>query len=152
MLAQGSSKAFHQPSSLWCIWQALKGTDFRKLEIPHADLRNKWVILTGGKSGIGREAALQFSKWGANVFLGCRQPPPHEPHPDLVVKEFKATALASGHHDTIIEWWECDMGHLFSVEAFGKRWLAKGLPLDNCSCKQCWHARFSTEYSAVDPW
>jgi NAD(P)-dependent dehydrogenase (short-subunit alcohol dehydrogenase family) len=119
-----------EPSILWCIWQALMGTNFRQLNIPDADLRHKWVVLTGGNSGIGREAALQFSKWGANVVLGCRHPPPHEPHPDTVVEECKAAAMAAGHQDTIIEWWECDMGSLSSVEAFGKRWLAKDLPLN----------------------
>jgi NAD(P)-dependent dehydrogenase (short-subunit alcohol dehydrogenase family) len=130
MATQNSSKAVAGPSALWRIWQALKGTKSRKLTIPDADLRNKWIIITGGNSGIGREAALKFSKWGANVVLGCRQPPPHEPRPDAVVQECKAIALAAGHHDTTIEWWECDMANLSSVEAFGKRWLAKGLPLD----------------------
>jgi NAD(P)-dependent dehydrogenase (short-subunit alcohol dehydrogenase family) len=122
--------AIKEPSLLWCIRQALKGTNSRQLKIPDADLCHTWVIITGGNSGIGREAALQFSKWGANIVLGCRQPPPHEPHPDAVVDECKAAAMAAGHQDTTIEWWECDMGNLSSVEAFGKRWLEKGLPLD----------------------
>ena len=98
--------------------------------IPGADLRSKWVIVTGGNSGIGREAALQFAKWGANIILGCRQPPLHEKHPDVVVEECKAAALAAGHEHTVIEWWECDMGSLESVEAFAKRWLAAERSLD----------------------
>jgi len=130
MAAQKSDRCVPVPSGLWCTWQALKGTNNRKLTIPDADLRGKWVLITGGNSGIGREAALQFSKWGANIVLGCRQPPPHEPHPDIVIQECKDVALAASHQDTTIEWWECDMGNLASVEAFGKRWLAKGLPLD----------------------
>lgn len=131
MSAHQSNTAFREPSTLWCVWQCfIKGTKSDRLQIPDVDLRNQWVVLTGGNSGIGREAALQFSRWGANVVLGCRQPPPHEPHPDTVLEECRAAALASGHHDTILEWWECDMGNLASVEAFGKRWLAKGTPLD----------------------
>jgi NAD(P)-dependent dehydrogenase (short-subunit alcohol dehydrogenase family) len=118
------------PSLWWCNWQALKGTNSRRLTIPDADLRNKWIILTGGNSGIGFEAALQFVKWGANIVLGCRQPPPHEMHPDVAVEKVRAAALAAGHENTTIEWWECDMSNLESVEAFGKRWLEKDRPLD----------------------
>lgn len=130
MSAKQSSKAIPEPSALWCLWKTLKGINSSKITIPDADLRQKWVIITGGNSGIGREAALQFSKWGANIILGCRQPPPHEPHPDVVVQECKAAALAAGHDSTCIEWSECDMANLASVEAFGKRWLARGTPLD----------------------
>ena len=131
MSSPQSNPAFREPSALWCIWQCFwKGTRAGQLQIPDVDLRNKWVILTGGNSGIGREAVLQFSKWGANVILGCRQPPPHEPHPDAVVEECKAAALAAGHPDIVVEWWECDMSNLASVDAFGRRWLAKRTPLD----------------------
>jgi NAD(P)-dependent dehydrogenase (short-subunit alcohol dehydrogenase family) len=118
------------PSQFWCKWQALKGTNFRRLTIPNADLRNKWVIITGGNSGIGKEAALQFVKWGANVILGCRQPPPHETHPDAVVEMLKDASLIAGHQGTVIEWWDCDMSSLKSVEAFGNRWVALNQPLD----------------------
>lgn len=79
---------------------------------------------------MGREAALQFAKWGANIILGCREPPPHEPHPDVVVEELKSAALDAGHEDTVFEWWECDMSSLKSVEGFGKRWLERGQALD----------------------
>ncbi|CZR65191.1 uncharacterized protein PAC_15091 [Phialocephala subalpina] len=125
-----SDAAIPVPSQWWCLWQALKGTNFRQLTIPDVDLRNKWIVLTGGNSGVGREAALQFVKWGANIVLGCREPPPHEPHPDAVVEELKAAALDAGHLDTVIEWWSCDMSSLKSVEEFGKRWLEKDQALD----------------------
>jgi NAD(P)-dependent dehydrogenase (short-subunit alcohol dehydrogenase family) len=118
------------PSHWWCRWKALKGANPRRLTIPDIDLRHKWIVLTGGNSGIGYEAALQFVKWGANIILGCRQPPPHEMHPDAAVEKIKAAALAAGHKDTVIEWWEVDMGSLESVEAFGKRWLAQDRRLD----------------------
>lgn len=118
------------PSHWWCKMQGLKGTNSRRLSIPDVDLRHKWIILTGGNSGVGLEAALQFVRWGANIILGCRKPPPHEMHPDVAVQNLKAAALAAGHQDTIIEWWECDMASLKGVEAFGKRWLEKDRPLD----------------------
>lgn len=118
------------PSHWWCKLQGLKGTNFRRLSIPDVDLRHKWIILTGGNSGVGLEAALQFVGWGANIILGCRKPPPHEMHPDVAVQNLKAAALAAGYQDTVIEWWECDMASLKGVEAFGKRWLEKDRPLD----------------------
>jgi len=117
------------PYRWWCHWKALKGTNPRRLTIPDADLRNEWIILTGGNSGIGFEAALQFVKWGANIIIGCRQPPPHEMHPDAAVEKLQAAALAAGHGNAVIEWWECDMSSFESVEAFGQRWLARDLPL-----------------------
>lgn len=118
------------PSQLWCAWQAFKGTNARRLTISDVDLRNKWILLTGGNSGVGSEAALQFVKWGANIILGCREPPPREMHPDDAVQMLKDAALAAGHKTSVIEWWECDMSSLQSVEAFGRRWLSTGRPLD----------------------
>lgn len=119
-----------QPSKWWCEWQSLKGVNPRTLSIPDVDLRGKWVLVTGGNSGVGREAALQFAKWGANIIIGCREPPPREMHPESAVESFKAAALAAGHHDTVIEWWQVDMSSLKSVEALGKRWLETNRPLD----------------------
>lgn len=117
------------PSQAWCIWQGLKGTNPQHLTIPDVDLRTKWILLTGGNSGIGFEAALQFVRWGANIVLGCRQPPPHEMHPYEAVQALKAAAIEVGHQETVIEFWECDMSRLESVEAFAKRWLDTGRPL-----------------------
>lgn len=118
------------PSQLWCTWQALKGTNARRLTISDVDLRNKWILLTGDNSGIGSQAALQFVKWGANIIIGCREPPPREMHPDDAVQMLKDAAIAAGHKKSVIEWWECDMSSLQSVEALGKRWLSTGSPLD----------------------
>lgn len=128
--AKGPIPGIPTPSHWWCKWQCLKGTTPGRLTIPDSDLRSKWIVLTGGNSGVGYEAALQFVKWGANIVLGCRQPPPHEMHPDVAVEKLKAAALDAGHQNTVIEWWECDMNSLKSVETFGKRWLANDLPLD----------------------
>jgi NAD(P)-dependent dehydrogenase (short-subunit alcohol dehydrogenase family) len=38
------------------------------------DLTGKTIIVTGGNSGIGYEAALQLARKGANVVLACRDP------------------------------------------------------------------------------
>ncbi|CZT04833.1 hypothetical protein WAI453_007643 [Rhynchosporium graminicola] len=119
------------PSSIWTLWQFFQGIHNGNLSLPVADLRGKWIIVTGGNSGIGREAALQFAKWGANIILGCRpNPPPREPAPDAVIQELKMAAQSSGHENTTFESWECDMSDLASVEAFGRRWLATDRPLD----------------------
>ena len=127
---QKVASQIQEPSRLWCIWSALRGTNSHRLKVRDTDLHNKWIILTGGNSGIGHEAALQFARWGANIVLGCRQPPPLEIHPDVATQECRAAAKAAGHLDTTIEWWECDMADLASVEVLAKRWLATGRPLD----------------------
>jgi NAD(P)-dependent dehydrogenase (short-subunit alcohol dehydrogenase family) len=120
-----------QPPSWWRIWQALKGTNFRHLNVPAADLRNKRVLITGGNSGIGYEAALQFARWGAHVVLACLPlPPAHEMRPDAAVEQCRAAAREGGHLDTEIEWWGCDMACLKDVQALGMRWLQTDRPLD----------------------
>ncbi|KAH7333103.1 hypothetical protein BKA65DRAFT_459736 [Rhexocercosporidium sp. MPI-PUGE-AT-0058] len=120
-----------KPFPLWATWQFFQGINNRQLSVPDADLRGKWIIITGGNSGIGRESALQFAKWGANIVLGCRpNPPPREPQPDAVIQELQTAAKAAGHENTTFEWWECDMSDFASVEAFGKRWLKTDRPLD----------------------
>jgi NAD(P)-dependent dehydrogenase (short-subunit alcohol dehydrogenase family) len=119
------------PSAWWCRWQLLKGTNPQHMTIPDVDLRDKWILLTGGNSGVGYEAALQFVKWGANIVLGCRpNPPSHEMHPDEAVQLLKDAASAAGHQTAVVEWWDVDMTILKSVEAFGKRWLETGRALD----------------------
>ncbi|TVY35302.1 Retinol dehydrogenase [Lachnellula subtilissima] len=119
------------PSSLWCQIQSFRCCNSTTVEIIDVDFTGKWIIITGGNSGIGREAALRFASWGANIILGCRpNPPPREPAPESVVDECKAAAKVAGKLDTEIEWWEVDMSSLASVQALGKRWLDTGRPLD----------------------
>jgi hypothetical protein len=118
------------PGDWWCKWMALKGTNFRHITLPSADLRNKLVVITGGNSGIGREAALQFAKWGADIILGCREPPPHEMHPSVVVEECKRDARAAGYDKSNVEWFSVDMAELKTVEIFGKHLLENGRPID----------------------
>ncbi|KAE9363956.1 WW domain-containing oxidoreductase [Stipitochalara longipes BDJ] len=117
------------PSTMWSMWKALKGAYGATVTVPDADLRDKWVLITGSNNGIGREAAIQFAKSGANLILACRQPPPYETLPEVVVEECKAVAKEHGEHP-IVEWWECDMADLSSVEALAQRWKKTGRPLD----------------------
>jgi NAD(P)-dependent dehydrogenase (short-subunit alcohol dehydrogenase family) len=112
--------------------QGLRGTNTTFLtdkEVPGADLTGKWIIITGANNGIGFEAAKSFARWGANIILGCREPPEWEQHPTAAVKECNEIAQAHGHSSTI-EWWPVDMADLETVEAFAQRWIATGNPLD----------------------
>lgn len=99
------------PSTMWSFWKALQGTYCATVEVPPADLRDKWVLITGANYGIGREAAIKFAKSGANLVLACRQPPPHETLPEVVVQECTAAAREHGQHP-LLEWWECDLADL----------------------------------------
>jgi len=119
------------PSMLWCNIQSLRCCDSKKLSLPDVDFTGKWILITGANSGIGREAALRFASWGANIILGCRpNPPPREPSPASVVDECRAIAKISGKLNAEFEWWEVDMASIASVQALGKRWLDTGRPLD----------------------
>lgn len=83
----------------------------------------------GGNNGIGKEAALQFATWGANLILACRDPPPHETHPNAVIAECRELANAAGHEKSQLEWWTVNFADLSSVEAFASRWLETKRPL-----------------------
>lgn len=120
-----------QPSGLWRTGQAIKGTHNKHLTVPDADLRGLWVVVTGGNSGIGYEAALQFAKWGANIVLACRPNcPSTEQHPDDAFRRVQGAARVAGCRDSRIELWHIDMADLSSVDAFAQRWLDTGRPLD----------------------
>lgn len=120
--------SFPTPSSWWVRKQTHKGSKGTTTSVPDADLTGKWVIVTGGNNGIGREAALQMAAWGANLILACRTPPAHESHPDAVVEECRARAKETGK-EIVVEWWEIDMSSLASVEAFARRWNETGRPI-----------------------
>jgi NAD(P)-dependent dehydrogenase (short-subunit alcohol dehydrogenase family) len=119
---------FELPSREWIISHA-KNRKSTTISISPVDLSGKWVIITGSNNGIGREAALQMAEWGANLILGCRNPPRHETHPEAVVEECKEKAKKAGKQIEV-EWWELDMASLKSVEAFAKRWLDTRRALD----------------------
>ena len=121
-----------EPGWLWRGRMLIKGlntTTITSAQVPGKDLSGKWVIVSGANSGIGREAVLSFAAWGANIILACRQPPPTEAHPDVVVAECKDIAKKHGHA-SVFEWWEINNIDLSTVEAFAQRWLDTGRPLD----------------------
>jgi NAD(P)-dependent dehydrogenase (short-subunit alcohol dehydrogenase family) len=119
-----------EPPLGWVMSQNCKGANRKHLTVPDVDLSGKWVIISGSNNGIGREAALQFAKWGANVILACRNPPPKEIPPDKVVEECLGAAKENGHKKSTIEWWELDCAKLKSVEAFTQRWMDTRRALD----------------------
>ncbi|WPH01518.1 WW domain-containing oxidoreductase [Acrodontium crateriforme] len=125
--------SFQEPGILWRHYKGHQGTNSKKLtrdDVPFKDLTGKWIIISGSNNGIGREAALFFAQCGANLILACRNPPPHEKHPYTVVEECKAAARSASNEKSIIEWWDIDMTKLSTVDAFAKRWLDTGRPLD----------------------
>jgi NAD(P)-dependent dehydrogenase (short-subunit alcohol dehydrogenase family) len=119
-----------EPPFSWVVAQNRKGANGSTRSVPEADLKGKWIIISGSNNGIGREAAIQFAQWGANLVLACRDPPPHETHPDEVVAECIDVAKKRGHYKTSIEWWPLDCSKLSSVETFCTRWLETGRQLD----------------------
>jgi hypothetical protein len=119
-----------EPPRSWIYSQNRKGGDRRKEKLPPVDLTGKWIIISGSNNGIGREAALQFASWGANLILACRNPTPAwETQPDAVVEECLQRAKEAGHASEI-EWWELDCARLESVEDFAVRWMKTERPLD----------------------
>ena len=119
-----------EPPSSWTMAQNRKGAERTHIVLPDVDLTGKWVLISGANNGIGRDAAIQFAAWGANIILACRDPPPKEYHPEDVVKECKAAATEKSHEKSTIEWWELDCTRLDSVERLAARWLETGRPLD----------------------
>lgn len=95
---------------------------------PRVDLKGKTVIVSGSNSGIGKEAAYIFAKWGANVVLACRDPSNAEQHPTDTIKELRQRD--SNITEEQLEWWEVDFASLDSVKAFGRKWRQSGRVCD----------------------
>jgi len=124
--------SFKAPSWGWTRYNAYvnNSTVLTRKDVPFKDLSGKWVIISGSNNGIGREAAIFIAQCGANLILACRDPPSHEKHPEEVAQECIAAAKARGYKNSTIEWWEIDLTKFRSVDAFAKRWLDTGRPLD----------------------
>lgn len=125
--------AFKLPSYWWC---SEKGGVFNNRtdaltdrDVPPVDLSGKWILLSGANSGIGREAAITFARWGANLVLACRQPAVHEEHPQVVTEECIKESVLQGHAADI-EWWEYDATDLQSVSELCERYVRTGRQLD----------------------
>lgn len=85
------------------------------------DLTGKTVVVTGGNSGIGFEAARQMARKGAHVILACR--------------DAGRAAEAVGQIRTLqpsssLEAMSLDLASLESVHRFARDFAAKGIPLD----------------------
>ncbi|QIX02442.1 hypothetical protein AMS68_007959 [Peltaster fructicola] len=125
--------SFKEPHWTWTKYYAYlneNSTTLSEKDVPIKNLSGKWIIISGGNNGIGSQAAKFFAQCGANLIIACRDPPPHETHPEVVVKLLRQEAQARGYEKSTIEWWKIDMSKLASVDAFASRWLETGRPLD----------------------
>src|SRR5271166_1329319 len=71
-------------------------------------LSGKTIVVTGGNSGIGYEAALQFARKRANVVLACR----NMGKARLALDQIRASNVTG-----IVEVMELDLSSLASVRA-----------------------------------
>ena len=73
------------------------------------DLSGKTIVVTGGNSGIGYEAALAFARKRAEVILACR---------DLGKARTAAAQITSSASGAKVEVMELDLSNLASVRGF----------------------------------
>src|SRR5271155_9673 len=73
------------------------------------DLSGKTIIVTGGNSGIGYEAALEFARKRAMVVLACRS---------MERGRAAAAAIRAAHAGAKVGVMELDLSELASVRAF----------------------------------
>lgn len=85
------------------------------------DLNGKRIIITGGASGIGYEAATKLAGKGAEVILAVRT---------MEKGERAATKLKVSHPDAKITVMHLDLGDLNSVKQFAQEFKAKYNKLD----------------------
>ncbi len=85
------------------------------------DLTGKTVVVTGGNSGIGYEAAMVFVRRGANVVIACRS---------LDKARAAASAITAAHPGAAIEVMELDLANLASVRAFADAFHRRQRRLD----------------------
>jgi NAD(P)-dependent dehydrogenase (short-subunit alcohol dehydrogenase family) len=80
-----------------------------------ADLSGKTIVVTGGNSGIGYEAALQLARKGAHVVLACR---------DRRKAEAAAGSIRATAPNASVEVMELDLASLSSVRDFAETFQA----------------------------
>ncbi len=73
------------------------------------DLSGKTIVVTGGNSGIGYEAALEFARKRAEVILACR---------DLGKARTAATQITASSSGAKVSVMELDLANLASVRGF----------------------------------
>lgn len=87
-----------------------------------ANLAGKVVVVTGGNSGIGKEAAIGVARAGAQVIVAARNPAKAA----AAVAEIEQSADAKGRVETI----PIDLASFASVRAFAETFTAKYDRLD----------------------
>eukprot|EP00742_Colponemidia_sp_Colp-10_P003301 GILJ01003514.1.p1 GENE.GILJ01003514.1~~GILJ01003514.1.p1 ORF type:complete len:330 (-),score=48.19 GILJ01003514.1:204-1193(-) len=79
------------------------------------------VIVTGGNSGVGKEAARVFKACGAHVIVACRKSLKTE----VAVRQLQEDSKLGQ-----VTWLELDLGSLASIRQFSEQFLQLNLPLD----------------------
>ncbi|MHB8382003.1 MAG: oxidoreductase [Candidatus Binataceae bacterium] len=85
------------------------------------DLARKNIIVTGGNSGIGYEAAVQFARKGAEVILACR---------NLTKAGAAAAQIKAAYPSAKIEAMALDLSNLASIREFASAYRARYRTLD----------------------
>lgn len=85
------------------------------------DLSGKTIVVTGGNSGIGYEAALELAGHGADTILACR---------DLKKAGAAAESIVETHPAAQVESMELDLASLASIEKFAGELAGKRDRLD----------------------
>lgn len=88
------------------------------------DLSGKTIVVTGGNSGIGYEAALEFARKRADVILACR---------DLGKGRTAAAQISTSSAGAKVEVMELDLSNLASVRGFADA-FHQGRPALNVLC------------------
>ncbi|KAG9339633.1 hypothetical protein JZ751_023524 [Albula glossodonta] len=99
----------------------LKWMKTRRFCMDMKRLDGKTVLITGGNSGIGKEAAIAMAMRGARVIIACRDPEKAE----KAVREIKTTS-----HSLNVLHMHLDLANLRSVRDFCKTFLQKEKRLD----------------------
>jgi NAD(P)-dependent dehydrogenase (short-subunit alcohol dehydrogenase family) len=87
-----------------------------------SDLAGKVVVVTGGNSGIGKEAAIGIAREGAHVVIAARNPAKAA----AALTDIETRADARGRVETI----PIDLASFASVRAFADAFTAKHDRLD----------------------
>src|SRR6266853_6286076 len=98
----------------------MAGNGWTASELP--DLSGKTIVVTGGNSGIGYEAALEFARKHADVILACRSLEKGGAAADKI----KANVSGGAQVDVM----ELDLSNLKSVRAFADKFHQRRQKLD----------------------
>jgi NAD(P)-dependent dehydrogenase (short-subunit alcohol dehydrogenase family) len=85
------------------------------------DLSGKTIVVTGGNSGIGYEAAKQLARKGAHVVLACR---------DMEKARAAIASITAEHRGASLEAMSLDLASLSSVRSFAGAYIARHRALD----------------------